>query len=124
MGSPRMHRRRSSRDWDDDDEPGPSFVEIVINSLTDRLARSAVDRLKVGVHDIVRWTTTRAIACWIGTAVLMAGIVLVLFGGVKGLEALDCPPWLAYLSMGVLALVTALLVIRSMLAPPRDVYPD
>lgn len=122
MASPRMHRRRSSRDRDAD-EDAPTFLEIVISSLTDRLAQSAVDRVKVGVHDIVRWTTSRAIAAWIGTAVLMAGILLVLVGGVKGLEALDCPLWLACLTMGIAAVATALVVMRGMLSPRRDDEP-
>lgn len=108
-----MHRRRSSRNWEEEDD-SPTLLEIIISSFTDRLARSAVDRVRHGVQDIVHWTTSRLIACWIGTAVLMAGILLVLFAGVKGLEALNCPVWLACLSMGILALAAALFVLRGM----------
>ena len=117
MTSPRMHRRRSSRDLDDDEE-APTLLEVFINSFTDRLARSAVERVRRGVQDIVQWTTRRLIACWIGTAVLIAGILLVLFAGVKGLEALNWPLWVACLSMGMLALAVALLVLRG--AKPLD----
>jgi hypothetical protein len=123
MTSPRTHRRRSSRDWDDD-EDNPTLLEILISSFTDRLARSAVDRVRHGVQGIVHWTTSRLIACWIGTAVLMAGVVLVLFAGVKGLQALDCPLWLACLSMGVLALAGALVMLRGMKPSEEDEYLD
>jgi hypothetical protein len=118
-----MHRRRSSRDWDEDDD-APGFVEVLISSLTDRLARSAVERVQQGVREIVHWTTSRLIACWIGTAVLMAGVLLVLFAGVKGLQALECPLWLASLSMGILALAVALLVLRRTSPIDRDGYLD
>lgn len=121
MTSSRTHRRRSSsRDWDDDD--APTLLEVVIGSFTDRLARSAMDRVRRGTRQIVEWTTNRLIACWIGTAVMMAGVVLVLFAGVKGLQALECPLWLASLSMGVLALTVALLVLRGKMPP--DPYDD
>jgi len=40
---------------------------------------------------------------------------------VKGLEAIHCPVWLCYLSMGVVAVIGALLLLKQMLPPePED----
>jgi hypothetical protein len=35
---------------------------------------------------------------------------------VKGLEALNCPLWLSYLAMGVIALVAALVILKPLLS--------
>jgi hypothetical protein len=117
----RMHRRRSTpRDWDAEAEGEPTVLEYILGSVTDTLTHSVLGRLKDGVDRIVHWSARRMVAAWTGATVLMAGIVLCLFGGVKGLEALKCPLWLAYLAMGIVALTAALVILKPLLSSPRD----
>ena len=120
--SQRTHRRRSKpRDWDDDiEEEEPSILEFVLSSVTDTLTHSVLGRIKGGVERMVQAAVRRAAAAWIGAGVLIAGIVLCLFAGVKGLEALNCPLWLSYLAMGVIALAAALVILKPMLSSQRD----
>jgi hypothetical protein len=116
----RMHRRRSKpREWDEEAET-PSILEFVLSSVTDTLTHSVLGRLKDGAERMVHWAVRRAVAAWIGAAVLIAGIVLCLFAGVKGLEALNCPLWLSYLAMGVVALGAALVILRPLLSSRPD----
>jgi hypothetical protein len=119
-----MHRRRSAaRDWDDDPEEEPSILEFVLSSVTDTLTHSVLGRIKDGAERIIHGAVRRLATAWVGVAVLVAGIVLCLFAGVKGLEALNCPLWLSYLAMGVIALVAALVILKPLLSrddEPRD----
>src|SRR5262245_26239016 len=113
----RAHRRRSTpRDWDDDVEEEPSILEYVLSSVTDTVTHSVIDRLKDAVERMVHWGIRRAAVAWIGATVLVAGIILCLFAGVKGLEALHCPLWLSYLAMGVVALAAALVLLKPLLS--------
>jgi len=119
----RTHRRRRAveEDFDDDDVEMPTLVEFIIQSVLDPVVKSTVGQLKRGVRTAVEWTVQRMIAGGVVTGVLIAGIILVLVAGVKGLEALHCPLWLSYLSMGVVAVVGALLILKRLLpAPPDD----
>jgi len=117
MNSRTQGRRRSARQAGSDNGASPSILEIVANYLTDRLARSAMRRVNRGIHEAVRWTVLQLILGWIGAAILTGGILLLLGSGVRGLEALHCPSWLAYLSTGVFALLAALLALRGILWP-------
>jgi hypothetical protein len=118
---PRMHRRRSTpRDWDDDVKEEPSILEFVLSSVTDTLTHSVLGRIKEGAERIVHGAIRRAATAWIGVAVLVAGIVLCLFAGVKGLQALNCPLWLSYFAMGVVALAAALVILRPLLSRQDD----
>lgn len=120
----RVHRRRATpRDWAKDDD-APTLFEFIFSSMTDTLTHSILGRVRERVDRMVQWTARRAVAVWIGTSVLMAGILLVLFAGVKGLQALNCPLWLAYLTMGVAALAAALLILRPLLSRQRDEFAD
>jgi len=117
----RTHRRRSTpRDWDDAEEEEPSILEFVLSSVTDTLTHSVLGRIKDGAERIVQGALRRAASAWVGAGVLIAGIVLCLFAGVKGLEALNCPIWLSYLAMGVVALAAALVILKPLLPSHRD----
>jgi hypothetical protein len=119
----RTHRRRSMpQDWDDDVEEEPNILEFVLRSVTDTVTHSVLGRLKAGVERLVQLAVRRAALAWVGATVLIAGIVLCLFAGVKGLEALNCPTWLSYLAMGVVALGGALLLLKPLFSP-RDEEP-
>lgn len=113
-------RRRRPVEEDIDDGEMPTLVEFVIQSVLDPVVKSTVGQLKRGVHTAVEWTVQRLIAGGVVTCVLITGIVLVLFAGVKGLEALRCPLWLCYLSMGVVAVIGALLLLKQLLSGDRD----
>lgn len=117
MNTRTQHRRGSTRHAENGNGASPSILEIIANYLTDRLARSAMRRVKRGVHEVVRWTVLQLILGWIGAAVATGGIFLLLGAGVRGLEALHWPLWLAYLSTGVFALLVALLAMRGILWP-------
>jgi|SRR6185369_3606821 len=116
----RTHRRRAVEEEFDHDEM-PSILEFVVQSVLDPLVKSTVGQLKRGVRTAVEWTVQRLVAGGVVTGVLIAGIILVLIAGVKGLEAIHCPVWLCYLSMGVVAVIGALLLLKQMLPPePED----
>ena len=117
----RAHRRHAStRDAEDNNGASPSILESLVRYLTDRVARSAMRRVKHGVHEVVRWTVLRLVMGWIGAAVMTGGILLLLGAGVKGLESLHCPLWLAYLSIGVLAILVALVAMKGILWPKEE----
>jgi TRAP-type C4-dicarboxylate transport system permease small subunit len=118
----RSRRRRvSDEDFDDDDdERTPTIVEIVLGSVLDPVVKSTVYRLKSGVQTAVDWTVQRLIAGGVVAGILIAGLVLVLVAGVKGLEALRCPLWLCYFTMGVVAVIAALLLLKRVLAREQD----
>ena len=124
MMNPRTRRRRESARNVEDNGASPSVLEILANYLSDRIARSAMLRVKHGIHEIVRWTVLRLIMGWIGAATLTGGILLLLGAGVKGLEALHCPLWLAYLSTGALAILVALAAMRGILLPKEEKEDD
>jgi TRAP-type C4-dicarboxylate transport system permease small subunit len=110
-------RRRIEEDFEDDE---PTLLEFVLQTVLDPMVKSTVGRLRGGVQTAVDWTVQRLITGGVIAGILIAGLVLVLLAGVKGLQALSCPLWLSYLSMGVVALIAALLVLKRLLAPPRD----
>ena len=114
----RAHRRRHVEEDFEDDEP--TLLEFVLESVLDPVVNSTIGRLKSGVRTAVDWTVQRLIAGGVVAGTLIAGLVLVLFAGVKGLEALHCPLWLSYLSMGVVAIIGALLVLKRLLSSTRD----
>ena len=117
----RMHRRRSMpQDWDEDLEEEPNILEFVLRSVTDTVTHSVLGRLKDGVERLVHKAVRRAAVAWVGATVLIAGIVLCLFAGVKGLEALNCPAWLSYLAMGIVALAGALLLLKPLLSSREE----
>jgi TRAP-type C4-dicarboxylate transport system permease small subunit len=117
----RSRRRRSADAEVDNHEEMPTLLEIVIESVLDPVMKSTVGRLKSGVRTAVDWTVQRLIAGGVVAGILIAGILLVLAAGVKGLEALHCPVWLCYLSMGVVAVVAALLLLKQILSTePED----
>src|SRR5262245_40392253 len=118
----RARRRRTVHEDDYEEENGssPTLLEVVLESFVDPVVKSTVVRLKGGVRTAVEWTVQRLIAGGVVAGILIAGIVLVLAAGVKGLEALHCPLWLCYLSMGVVAVIGALLFLKRILARIDD----
>jgi hypothetical protein len=121
MINTRTHgRRASTRLGKNENGAAPSVFEILASHLPDWIARSAVLRAKRGARDVVRWTVLRLVLGWIGAAVATGGIFLLLGAGVKGLEALHCPPWLAWLLPGVFALLVALGAMKSILWPREE----
>ena len=112
------HRRRaSSRHGKDESGAPPSVFETLVSHLTDWVARSAMLRVKRSAREVVRWTVLRLVLGWIGGIIMTGGILLLLAAGLKGLEALHCPLWLAYLSTGVAAILVALLAMKGILRP-------
>jgi hypothetical protein len=115
------HRRRASaRPGKGENGASPSVLEILLNHLTDGMARAAVRRAKRGARDVVRWTVLRLVLGWIGAAIATGGVLLVLGAGVKGLEALHCPLWLAWLLPGVFAILVALAAMKTILWPREE----
>jgi len=120
-----MHRRSSRRATEEEDfsENGdsPSFLQVLIDTLTDLIAHSALVRLRHGTRRLVKWSLRQALLAWVTAAVLTVGMVLLLIAGVKGLQAAGCPSWVAYLSSGAAAVIAALGMMRGVLAPePED----
>lgn len=114
------HRRRaSSRHGKDQNGAPPSVFETLLSHLSDWVARTAMRRVKRGAREVVRWTVLRCVLGWVGGVVMTGGILLLLMAGLKGLEALHCPLWLAYLSTGVVAILIALVAMKGILWP-RD----
>lgn len=112
-------RRPVEEDYYQDDDP--TLVEVVLQSFVEPVVKSAVLQLKRGVRSAVQWTAQRMIAGGVVTGMLIAGLILVLLAGVKGLEALGCPLWLSYLSLGVVSVIGALLLLKRILdGRPED----
>lgn len=122
MNSRTQHRRASDHNGGNGNGNGapPSVIETLVNTLTDRVARSAIRRLKGGIHDTVRWTALRLLLAGAGTAVMSGGLLLLLGAGVLGLRALQWPLWLACLSVGCLTLIIALVSMKPLLWPGRE----
>jgi hypothetical protein len=116
-----QRRRRPVQEEYDYEDDAPTLVEVVLQSFVEPVVKSAVLHLKHGVQSAVRWTAQRMIAGGVVTGLLIAGLILVLLAGVKGLEALGCPLWLSYLSMGILAVIGGLLMLKQILSVPLDV---
>jgi hypothetical protein len=120
MMNSRTHRRRASvRHPEDKNGESPSLLESVVSYLTDRLARGAMLRVNHGIHEVLRWTILRLTLGWIGSVIMAGGIALLLASGVNGLEALHCPPWLAFLLTGILTVITALVAMKGILWPGK-----
>ena len=119
LNSRTYHRRASARPMNDDTGASPSILESLVSTLTDYLARSALRRVTHGVHEIVRQTVLQLTLGWIGAAGLTGGVFLLLGAGVKGLEALRWPLWLACLSVGAFAVLVALLTMKGILWPRK-----
>jgi hypothetical protein len=117
MNSRTRRRRVSARNGKHENGSSPSVLETLVSHFTDRVARSAMVRVDHGVHEVVRWTILRLVSSWIGAAIMTGGILLLLGAGVKGLEALHCPFWLACLLTGVFAILVALVALREVLWP-------
>jgi len=120
MNARTQRRRVSARHAGNGHGASPSILEILVNYLTDRLARSAMRRVKRGAQEVVRWTVLRLILGWIGATIMAAGILLLLGAGVNGLEALHCPVWLACLSTSAFAILVALGALRRILWPKEE----
>jgi hypothetical protein len=116
----RSRRRRTPDEGFEDDEGLPTLLEVVIESILEPVMKSTVGRLRSGVQTVVDWTLKRLVAGGVVTGILIAGLVLVLAAGVKGLEALRCPVWLSYLAMGIVAVAAALFCLRRILARLDD----
>lgn len=112
--------RRSTREVKGRDGASPSIFESLMGYVTDRMARSAMSRVKRGAREVVRWTALRLVLAGIGAAILAAGILFTLGAGLKGLEALHWPSWLAYLTTGVFAILIALAGLRGLLWPKNE----
>jgi hypothetical protein len=114
----RTHRRRASaRNGEIENGAAPSILETFLNYFTDRVARSAMLRMRHGAQEVVRWTVLRLILGWTAAAFMTASLLLLLGAGVRGLEALHCSTWLAYLLIGVFALLSALVAMKGILWP-------
>ena len=110
-------RRATTRNGDASNGDYPSVLDVLLQNLAARVTQSATSRVKRGVHDVVQWSVLRLILGGIGAAIMIGGLILVLGAGVKGLEALRCPSWLAWLSTGALAILVALVAMRGILWP-------
>ena len=113
-------RRPTVEDYEDDNGTTPTIVDVLLGSFVEPVVKTTVGKLKHGVRTAVDWTVQRLIAGGVVAGILIAGILLVLAAGVKGLEALRCPLWLCYLSMGVVAVIAALLILKRILPRERD----
>lgn len=120
MHSRSRRRRASARDYEPENGHVPSLLEIFLNYLTERVARSAISRFRHGAQEVVTWTLRQAMAGGVTAAVLSLGIAFLLLAGIKGLEAAHCPSWVAYLSGGAVAVAGSLLLMRSVLNPPEE----
>lgn len=120
MESRTRRTRATGRESRNGDGARPPFFELLLNYLSDRVARSAMRRVTHGVHDVARWMILRLILGLTGAALLAAGLVLLLGAEVKGLEALRFPFWLACLTAGISALLLALVAMRGILWPGEE----
>jgi len=121
MVNSRTHRRRASvRRAPEDNGDSPSLVHLFLDHMTDRFAGAAMRRINHTVHEVVRGTILRLILAAVGTALLSGGAALLLTAGVKGLEALHCPLWLACLLTGIFTVIAGVVAIQGILWPREE----
>jgi hypothetical protein len=120
MNSSTRRRRNGTRDVEEGKGASSSLLEILVSYFSDRVARRAMLRVTRGVHDVVRWTVLRLVMGWLGAVIMTGGLLLLLAAGVKGLEALSCPVWLAYLSTAVFAILVALAVMKGIVGSNEE----
>lgn len=105
------------------------FDEMDPPTVLERIARTvaggALKRFALGIRKEVLRTfdraSARAVACLVAAALFIAAMVLLVHAGLLGLLAAQVPPVIAYLGLGVLALVGGWLMLR---VPSNKPYPD
>ena len=120
MNSRTYRRRAAARHAEHRNGAHLSLLETIASYFTERVADSAMQRVEDGAREIVRKSVLQLAMGWIGAAIMTGGLVLLLGAGVKGLEALSCPLWLAYLSTGILAVLVALVTMRGIFWPKEE----
>ncbi len=92
---------------------GPSVIDRIARALAGGYLRRFILRLRKDVLRTFDRASARAVACLVAAALFITAVVLLVNAGLLGLVAIHVPPAVAYLSLGVLALVGGWLVIRT-----------
>jgi len=83
-------------------------------SRTGRLLRdAAVDYIKRPLEEILNWALGRTVSYLVAAALFITAAVFLFVGGVGGLEAAGVKRWIAYLALGLVAVLAGMIVIRT-----------
>jgi hypothetical protein len=103
-------------------EEGPSVVDRIARAMAGGSLRRYLRRLQRDLLRAFDRASARAVACLVAAALFITAVVLLVNAGLLGLIAIHVPPALAYLGIGLLALIGAWLVVRipSVKSRPED----
>jgi hypothetical protein len=92
---------------------GPSVVDRIARAMAGDFLRRMLLRLHRDMLRAFDRASARAVACLVAAALFIIAAVLLVNAGLLGLIAIHVPPALAYLGIGILALIGAWLVVRT-----------
>ena len=99
-------------------EQGPSVVDRIARAMAGNSLRRYLLRLRRDLLRAFDRASARAVACLVAAALFITAVVLLVNAGLLGLIAVHVPPALAYLGIGLLALIGAWLLMRIPSAKP------
>jgi hypothetical protein len=91
---------------------GPTIVDRIARAMAGDYLRRFVLRLRKDALRAFDLASARAVACLVAAALFVTAAVLLVNAGLLGLVAIHVPPAVAYLAIGILALIGGWLVIR------------
>ncbi len=98
----------------------PAVVDDLAARTRKFLGEVARDYVKRPVEGLLRWVLGRAVAYLLAAALFITAAVFLLVGGVHGLREAGVPAWIAYLALGVVAILAGLILLRSSRADPKS----
>lgn len=101
-----------------EDEDRPSVVDRLVRAMAGQCFRNALVRARVQLLQTFDRASARAVACVAAAALFIAASILIVRGGLLGLMAFHVHPALAYLGIGLLALLAGWFILRAP-SPPR-----
>ena len=94
----------------------PSIDGSVVDDLVRRtrrfLGEISDDYIKRPIDGLLRWILGRAVSYLVAAGLLIAAAVFLMIGATHGLIQAKIPVWIAYLSLGGVALVASVIVLR------------
>ncbi|HXX93963.1 MAG TPA: hypothetical protein VEN81_10030 [Planctomycetota bacterium] len=96
-----------------EDDESMSVVDRIARAMAGQYLRDALARIRSQILETWNVASARAVACLAAAALLVTALVLIVRGGLLGLIAIQVPPAVAYLGIGVVALLAALFILKS-----------
>lgn len=96
-----------------------SVVDDLVRRTRRFLGEIAEDYIRRPIDDLVRWILGRAVSYLVAAGLFIASAVFLMIGATHGLIEAKVPVWIAYLSLGVIAVVAGVIVLRCRRPPDK-----